>query len=924
MNIYPTVVIGVGGSGKLVCKLLKRNFAERFPKDWLNPATGLPHIINMLIIETEPGMEKEELSLPDLPDIPIITAYVDERTLKAMQKKEFRDKNPEIDRWLFPHLPISEIIGGAGQIRQAGRLAFFRHRIAFSKIQQAITTAISTIRSDDAISLTKQLSEGNIEIPDRTPRCYIVSSVCGGTGSGMILDIAGIVNNSGGRANLIGFLPKMFEADIDLPESIWQLYANTYATLKEIHHYMTGGKWQVLYNEKKKDGVTLDKKVFDYCFLVEKESETLDLNDRLHVSPLVAEFIFRVISNLEHPLHTTGVNIRKFVETNTSNWCNGLGISSISLPLEEIQDIMVNWGIRELITKHLSVDFVQSEVENKILNTNTGYIYSDFYYKNWEDALLEKSQYSTLSIETIIKRKGTLENKIRKEKNRLTREHDDDLKRIKEAFEEYVEKVKNRFIRIIDEILVSRGQGYFAAFLDKFRAELHNVKTHLENEQQALKTNVSKLSDTFEKNIKLLVRIRKRMWFANIGWPKKVHPHVENLLRVIMRLFDASLKGEKHKYSLKTIAELEDLIRQKGEEYSSLSEKFNTIRISKEGEEKKLWSILTFGSDAQVKVKSDRHNVEEFYSNYLKNNLNDLGTNLRKRLVDWIKTPVEDILKEIELEINKRISQSGFSNMSIFDAMKDKSDIEMLGNKVQDCITNKSSPIIRHAAGNSLEDRFFISGLESHEIKQLPAISKDVTKIRSNIEKDRRKMIFIRLSSNFSISDMAAFDFADTYAKAYGESLNNNHKWIHIHPEAIGFEDPLGLSIGMEEESLIRTCQDVGIVFQQRGYFFEYKKDNKRVVVAQGLENAIRRLQDDPKCANLLKKKLIDLFNNQTNEWLVDYINDHNRANFANEEKFKQNHENKYKNSVSNFSYSIPPHKIPSYIIRELEKRIKV
>ena len=165
-------------------------------------------------------------------------------------------------------------------------------------------------------------------------------------------------------------------------------------------------------------------------------------------------------------------------------------------------------------------------------------------------------------------------------------------------------------------------------------------------------------------------------------------------------------------------------------------------------------------------------------------------------------------------------------------------------------------------------------------------------------------------------------DFNEKYAKAYEDSLNNNHKWIHVQPEALGFEDPLELSIGMEEESLIRTCQDVGIIFQQRSYHFEYKENGKRVVLAQGLENTIKRLQDDPECARILKEKLLNFFNSQTKEWLVDYLNSHDMSRFADSEKFRQNHEEKYKNAVSDFSYHIPPHKIPSYILRELKKRV--
>jgi hypothetical protein len=920
MNMYPTVIIGIGGSGKLVCKFLKKNFAERFPKEWINPSTGLPPIINLSIIETEPGKEKEELSLPDLPDVPTIAAHIDEKTLKAMQKKNFLNKNPQIEQWLFPNLPIKEIIGGAGQIRQAGRLAFFRHRAAYGKIKEAITTAVNSVRSDEAINFNTHLSKGGIQVPDRTPRCYIITSVCGGTGSGMLLDIAGIVKNLELRTNLIAFLPKMFESVIDLPESIWQLYSNTYATLKEINHYMTGGRWEVCYDTKKKDTVKLEEKLFDYCFLVEKESETIDLKDRLHISPLVGEFLFWMISELEHPLYTTDVNIRKFVEAETSNWCDGLGISSVSFPLEDIRRIMVNWGIRELITKHISVDFAQSEIENEIINSNTGYLYSDFSYNNWEDALLDKNQYSTLSAETLIKRRGTLNNKIREEKNRLKREYDGDLRRMKEGFEEYLITVNKKFKNLTDEILITKGPGYYAALLDRFESELNNVEMRLEDEQLIFMKNVSQLDATAENNIKWLTKIGRKKWFMDIGWSKRIQPHVESILRVIKSLFDLLLKVEKHKHTFKIIVKIKDLIDLRKKEHLSLCNKLNTLRIKKEGEEKKIWDILTFGSDAQIKVKSDRNDVEKFYEDYLQKKLNVIATDLRKRLVDWREILLEEILNEIDLKINESISQSGFNDMTILDAMK--TNMEELGKKVQDCITNKSSPFIRHTGQELSESRFLISGLERNELAQLPPIPEKVVTITS-VEKGKRRLVFIRLSANFSMSDLAPYDFADKYAKAYEESLSKNHKWIHILPEAIGFEDPLGLSIGMEEESLIKTCQDVGIIFQTGSYHFEYKEGNKGVVIAQGLENTIRKLQDDPKCANLLKKKLLDFFNNQTQDWIHGYLKDHERLSFPNEAIYRKNHGDKYINQETNYSYPIPPHNIPSYILEEIEKRVE-
>jgi len=258
--------------------------------------------------------------------------------------------------------------------------------------------------------------------------------------------------------------------------------------------------------------------------------------------------------------------------------------------------------------------------------------------------------------------------------------------------------------------------------------------------------------------------------------------------------------------------------------------------------------------------------------------------------------------------------------MTILDAMKD--DMETLGNEVENCITSKSSPFIKHATLTINEDRFLISGFDSNEIKELPRFPSDVTLINSQLENKKRNLIFIRLAAGFSLSDLSEYDFSEKYAKAYEDSLKNNHKWIHIQKEALGFEDPLGLSIGREEFSLIRTCQDVGIVFQDKAYNYKYQENGKNVVIGQGLENTIRKLQDDPKCANLLKQKLINFLNNQKKEWIVEYFKDHKIENFSSHDKFKQNHEKKYKNKLSSNAYSLPPHNIPSYILGEIENRI--
>jgi hypothetical protein len=56
--------------------------------------------------------------------------------------------------------------------------------------------------------------------------------------------------------------------------------------------------------------------------------------------------------------------------------------------------------------------------------------------------------------------------------------------------------------------------------------------------------------------------------------------------------------------------------------------------------------------------------------------------------------------------------------------------------------------------------------------------------------------------------------------------------------------------------------------------------------------------------------------------WIHGYLKDHDRLSFSNEVIYRKNHGVKYKNVITNCYYSIHSHNIPSYIFRELKKRV--
>lgn len=55
-------------------------------------------------------------------------------------------------------------------------------------------------------------------------------------------------------------------------------------------------------------------------------------------------------------------------------------------------------------------------------------------------------------------------------------------------------------------------------------------------------------------------------------------------------------------------------------------------------------------------------------------------------------------------------------------------------------------------------------------------------------------------------------------------------------------------------------------------------------------------------------------------EWIHEYLKDHDRLSFSNDVTYRKNHGVKYKNVITDCSYSIHPHNIPSYILGNLKR----
>ena len=236
IDIRPTLLIGLGGTGKEILRRLRRMFYEKYR------VAGLP-IMEYLWFDTDIRNQSLSGEVPDELDRRIdLTApqKIDGRVQPEELAGYRLNKNayPHIWDW-FPReldaLPANAIMQGAGQIRSFGRLAFFHH---YTRIRDAIERLGRKVTAQEAFA------DMNRDYPDYTvdTRAFdiiIISSLGGGTGSGCFIDVGFLCRVLFPTSTRTAFLamPTVFD-DVVGSAGTEAVHANGFAALKELEYFM--------------------------------------------------------------------------------------------------------------------------------------------------------------------------------------------------------------------------------------------------------------------------------------------------------------------------------------------------------------------------------------------------------------------------------------------------------------------------------------------------------------------------------------------------------------------------------------------------------------------------------------------------------------------------------------------------------------
>ncbi len=236
VNIRPTLLIGLGGTGKEVLRRLRRMFFEKYRYP------GHP-VMEYLWFDTDIRAQDITGKAPDLIDRKIDFTEpekIDGRIQPAAFEEYRRNQgaHPHVWEW-FPRaldrLPSDSLMQGAGQIRACGRLSFFHH---FDRIHKRIKEKGTRVGSQESMSAMQQL-QPDFQVEVGTLEIVVVTSIGGGTGSGAFIDFGFLCRELFPNSIRTAFvvLPTVFDQVVG-GAGVEAVHANGYAALKELEYYM--------------------------------------------------------------------------------------------------------------------------------------------------------------------------------------------------------------------------------------------------------------------------------------------------------------------------------------------------------------------------------------------------------------------------------------------------------------------------------------------------------------------------------------------------------------------------------------------------------------------------------------------------------------------------------------------------------------
>lgn len=249
MSLNPFIFIGVGGTGGKTLGVIRQALADSLERvGWRK---GWPRGWQFLHIDVPATSDARSEHLPySLPRSQYLALTGRKSTyshtaasITTSLKRAVPDKAQRYHAWdcWQPNPPSAvqvNIANGAGQYRAIGRVCVLSE---LSRLDRALTEAFDTAANAEAApelhAIQQLLGDKNAAVTDVNPAIFVVGSVAGGSGSGMLLDVCDVLRARGhSEINAVLFTPEVFETTGGVLDP--GVAPNTFMALNELTNSM--------------------------------------------------------------------------------------------------------------------------------------------------------------------------------------------------------------------------------------------------------------------------------------------------------------------------------------------------------------------------------------------------------------------------------------------------------------------------------------------------------------------------------------------------------------------------------------------------------------------------------------------------------------------------------------------------------------
>ena len=358
----PTLLVGLGGIGSKVVARVSRMSNEQ-------------NLTNIAFAAMDTDINELRCIKRDYPVIKII-----QTSTRSVVGEYLKENNYAKDAWFPVHkiLNSKTLAEGAGQVRAISRLA--------------LDSAIRSDKMEPLHEAIQSLYKVEEDKPEQALRVIIVSSLVGGTGSGLLLPVALYIRNylkthfRQGANIMRGFftLPEISYLVIKGATERNNLKANAYAALRELDAFLM--KSDGTLHERYKDSVKIlfpklrqegheeyEVSPYDFCFLFDAQNaEGGKLNSYEQYLDHIANCIYaQSIGPMNKRSNSSEDNtIRKLAKEQGRNRYAGAGVSMLIYPFADIKKLIaLKWTKQCISSQWLRYDKAYNDtcIENERL-----------------------------------------------------------------------------------------------------------------------------------------------------------------------------------------------------------------------------------------------------------------------------------------------------------------------------------------------------------------------------------------------------------------------------------------------------------------------------------------------------------------------------------------------------------------------------